>query len=43
MDESKMQGNNIQNNDGQDYLAFNYHYEVVGVNALNVVKTDKTL
>ena len=41
--ESKIQANSIQNNGSQDFLALKYQYEVVGVNALDVVKADKTL
>ena len=41
--ESKVQANATQNNGRQDYLALQDHHEVLGVNSLDVVKTDKTL
>ena len=39
--ESKIQENTIYNNDRQDSLVINDHFEVVGMNYLDAVKADK--
>ena len=43
MSESKIQANTIQNSVRKDYVALRGHYEGVGVNDLDLFKSDKTL